>query len=363
MTLHLDKLENALTPWLQKNLQRLGPHPRFRVVSAITAGLLVVFLFRWAVTGSMLGQQALWFLTIPGLLYAFLFKFDKENDLLYHGVPARGVVIAGSGFLLALCTSGIFQTIVLAVWVVAAMFTFIHYHEFRRLVLRHVFVSVAALAGALSGMFYYIVQLTVWKWFAAATANTVFFLLSAAIPHMMVFAKGHRPPPPPAPVPHLGYRVHVMVPRRVFVHPAPPPHPVPAVHDSIPDFMAVASDHFALTISAVNNVTTGIFLFLLLFSVELVLSGRQLLPKRMLEIVAAGIVLIFMTNALTMTLYFYLGNMAMAPGSSGFIILISKIMGGLLSEPLLGFLGYLIIGVACLRLLLGNVFILNYRRA
>ena len=360
-----------MTPHFTKLIDRLekmlSPYPRLRAVSVIGVGLLVVFLIGWVASGMMLAQQALWFLTVPWLLWAFLSRIDSDDSQIYYKASTRAAIIAALGFFLALFVSGFGQTVALAMGMAGGMFTFIDYQAFRRLVVRHVFAAAAAAAGAMSGILCYTLQLSIWKSVAGATASSVYFLLYYFVPRMMVFAKGHRPPPPsvPAPpgAPHaVVHRFHITTTKRIFVHgPAQPP--APPVRDTTPDFMALASDHFTLRIPQFDNATIGICLFLLVLSLELVLSGRQVMPKRLAAMVAGGAALIFISNALLMTLYFYLSDLALTPGAGGLTVNASHVLGFLLNQPVISMVGYALVSIGCVRLFLGKLTYCHFRRA
>lgn len=346
-------------------------YPRLSVVAPVFTGLFLVFLIRMLAYGRVFPQQAMWLLPLPLMLYLFLRKTDHSVSGLYTEFSPPAANIAASGFFLALFTPLYIYTICLITGIAGAMFIFMDYHAFRRLLAQNRSAAVAATMGALSGILFFFAQKGLWKILASASANIVYFLLHVVIPKMAVFPKGQRPdflrikagaPPVHHQVHRATRRVHVRVDPNNPPAPKPaalPPKPKMQPGNNTADFMAVASEHFTLKIAIIQNITIGIFLFLFLLSLELTLSGRKLKPLRFAVVALGGIAIILLINALALTGYFFINDMALTQGANDLIVQTAKGLRYLFSSQLVCLVSYVAVCILAIRVFFKSPAILN----
>ena len=369
------KLQARLMNYLRRFESHMRANPRLRALSVVVAGLLIVFVSRWIAFGSMVLQQPFLFFPLPPLLYLFLKAGDAKSENLYRELSFRSLNIAASGFFLAIFVTGFAHTAALATGIIGGMFSYMSYHEFRRLVSRSLYAAVVALIGSLSGIFYFYAQKGLWKVLAEFTAKTVHSLLHPLITSLSVVIKSPPPPAPHLPPPHM-HQFHRMVPRRVFGHftprPAPnagahppfhppvPQHPKPNLDGGIQNFVALLSDSFAMKICMIENLTVGIFLFLFLLSLELVLSGRKVKPLRLVALALGGIVSIFLLNVLFIAVYFLVNHFAQAPDAAGIIVYLGRVIAFMHSSNLVTLLSYIVVSVLLIKWFFKNPALLSY---
>ncbi len=355
----------------------LRQYPRILAVLPIVFGLAVVFAV-WIGMGHwrLIHNQAFWLLTVPLFFYLFLRATDRDaGPTLYIKGSEHCAIICASGFFLSVFSGGFLQLLMLATGLSGGMFIYVDYNVLHKLVQKRIPAAIAACVGGLSGISYLWSQLMGWKTIAATTANTMYWFLFAFIEKLWIFARGQLPPRP-APLPHPHpvmppahpHMFHRVIPHRNIVrvpyHAQPHPLPVPTmpVHRAVQDYMALGSEHFVYRIGAIENVAAGIFAFLFLLSLEVMLSGRQVSGKRFALIAVGGTVAVFVLNALSLSLFFYLGDAAlMPPHVPSLAMTIFHNIGFLFFEPWVGFTCYVLVSLAIIRLLFGKLSILAWK--
>jgi hypothetical protein len=329
---------------------------------------MVVFLGNWMVAGKLRAFQPVWFLPLPLFVYMFLRQKGASINGLYIRGSLRAANIAASGFFLALFCRGFPQSVCLITGLAGALFIFVDVVALRHVASKNIQTTVIVSIGSLSGFVFFITQKALWKPLSTLTANIIYGVLHPFITLMAVFPKGGRPKfLMQGAHPVAGHQFHRQIPVRHNVHINAPRGTPPAKPMGQPsgqkamDFMAVASDHFTLKIAMFQNITAGIFLFLFLLSLELMLSGKTLKPRRLVGVIAGGIAGIVMINALLLAGYFAVVHAANNPEVSPLVETLASVLKIMFSSPLVSFVGYLLLCTLVIRLFFKSPMILNFQ--
>jgi|GEM_PF-4795433 len=311
--------------------------PALRAVVPMLAGLLLLWLTKWVESGYMTRPLSFWLLPVPVLLYLYLRRTEHDSEGLVTAAPLPVAGFAIAAFILSALTYGYWQMGWLLAAIGASAFTFMPFNALRDHVARHSKLAVAAALAGFSGLLYILAQIFLWKWLTTATASTILLFLDKFIPYMSVFEKGQRFIY--GTVPHIPFhRFHRQVPVRIYyrVNPnrplAPKPPPPPEDPHVYLNFMAVGSDHGVMRFYMFENVLNGMVLFIFMLSVALLVRGQPQRRGRLPLYYGAGLLLIFVVNALAMTLFYLFGYVAFAPGSGGVMLGLGKVLGALLSS-------------------------------
>lgn len=262
----------------------------YLTIGSITfAGLLVMQIARWinAQNIEQTSDGIVWF-TAPSLYFlslpiAFLFWIYALRDVhrftLSFSLPA--CIASVIGFMLA---SGLdlkehhaLVIIFSLLGCLAGCFTFISWQAFRHYAFRDERMTCVAIIGMFASGMYCVMDSYMWERMAYSAALSSKFVLEL-----------------------LGLDMDIGVYKRIKLYPA----------------TVLSSDNFTIMVYQPCSGLEGIFLFIFLLSLVLLLDWKMFLNLRLIETYLIGFIFMYVANILRIVSLFTLGHNANAPDAS-----------------------------------------------